>query len=152
MDDFIENNYYGYYEYAEENNNFTLVRKDENSSGLTFETDCCYTLEITENELTFTYNDRDGYKMKLKIKETISLKFNKSELNVLIRLLKEAGQEFSNHCCNEFEVEETEENKALLRDVMKDNEIILYDGKLIMHDDILFDYFAERLTKVLRNN
>jgi hypothetical protein len=51
----------------------------------------------------------------------MSKKLTRAELTLISKLLQEASEEFSNHGCNDCEVPNTEENKALLVDMIKAN-------------------------------
>lgn len=84
--------------------------------------------------------------------------FNKSELQALIRLLKEAEQEFSNHCCNDFFLDNTDENKKMMIEAMgEDDPEIISDinsskDELVANDACLMNYFINKLTKIAQKD
>ena len=64
------------------------------------------------------------------------------ELQVVGRLLRLAGEEFGNHGCNDFDLPDTPEAKALIADVG------LWGGddeSCCPGDDTLMEYFADRI-------
>ena len=75
---------------------------------------------------------------------------NKSEWKVLSDLLDMADQEFSNHGCNDYELENTPENRKIAEDaehyLMDDafKSIAISDdgNKIYPSDAILMGYFA----------
>lgn len=80
--------------------------------------------------------------------------FSKTELNILADLLDLAGDKFSNHGCNDFEIE----NNLLTRQIAQDfwrwetDEFVEYkDGETIcLSDSSLMKYFAEKINNHLK--
>lgn len=86
-----------------------------------------------------------------------------AELTAISELLKEASEEYSNHGCNDYQMANTEENKAMLIDVVKfagcDEEEQAEEikeitsckkKKLFIMDWLLMDYLADRCKEVAK--
>ena len=73
------------------------------------------------------------------------------EREALVRLLKAAADEFSTHGCNDFKLDNTDQNWALWCDVVADPEEINRRGrpspdkKLYLEDCLLMHYLAHRI-------
>lgn len=69
---------------------------------------------------------------------------SQNDLAVFLDLLEQAAERFGNDGCNDYELDDTPENRALLhRSLESDDELILHKGKLCANNSILFDYFVE---------
>ncbi len=75
---------------------------------------------------------------------------NTSEKKIVSKLLRLAAEKFSNHGCNDFRFDMTPENREIARaaQMYLDDEWVLVmesDGEIIARDDILMEYFSEKL-------
>ncbi len=75
----------------------------------------------------------------------------KAQCKILANLLEMAGTAFGGNICNDYEIENTPANRAIVEDAEKwnvsksgdtPNELNLYKGKILIMDWFLFDYFA----------
>lgn len=79
-----------------------------------------------------------------------TLSFTDTELGVLWRLLKMAGDDFSNHGCNDFDLPMTEESVALVNSIIERNndpleEQVAFNAhkpRLMFNNDRLMSHFA----------
>jgi hypothetical protein len=74
---------------------------------------------------------------------------SKTELEVLIRLLDLAGEEFATHTSNDFELLATDANKALVVQAEPDFEPNIVNGKIIISDTALMDFLTRRCEEEL---
>jgi hypothetical protein len=81
---------------------------------------------------------------------------NKNEIKIISQLLEEASRVFSNHGCNDFELENTDENWALIRECYIDNESLedfeclvrpAPNKPITFYDWWLMAYLAQKLSK-----
>lgn len=86
----------------------------------------------------------------------MSKKLTPAELTLIADFLKEASEEYSNHGCNDCEIPNTKENKAMLvnmikRDVDEEDQeeeieevMSCKKKKLFTFDWLVMDYLADR--------
>lgn len=83
------------------------------------------------------------------------------EYKILADLLETASDEFSNHGCNDYELDDTPENRDLLEaahwwnvnnDRSQPFEIVVYKGKLITSDYFLMDYFSHLFDELAKES
>lgn len=78
-----------------------------------------------------------------------------AELKLMADVLELAGDQFSNHGCNDFEIDDTPEHRAIVAEMHKDDpgfdiEDFLYHGKINAGDDSLMSHFADRCSALAR--
>jgi hypothetical protein len=71
------------------------------------------------------------------------------EREILVRLLDLAADEFANHGCNDFELDNTDANWALWQDALSDEEGLQRPKgpKIYAEDWILMRYLAHRIKR-----
>lgn len=97
-----------------------------------------------------------------------SKQFSETELKILIEVLEMASSEFSNHGCNDFPLDPTEENKEFLIKMIREtcDEVDIereinslnktsrtfFDKKecYFSYDWVLMSYFANRCKEMLK--
>ncbi len=78
--------------------------------------------------------------------------FTKAEIEVMRRLLELAFDKFSDHGCNDMELEDTPEMRAVVTGVLdEDEEVIIYEDKILTGDHRLMHYLAERCQEEIDN-
>lgn len=79
------------------------------------------------------------------------------EYKILANLLEMASDEFSNHGCNDYELDDTPENRALMDLALRWNapngpeeewETRTYQGKIITMDYFLMSYFSHLFKEI----
>jgi hypothetical protein len=78
---------------------------------------------------------------------------NNAELDIISRLLEMAGADFSNHICNDFSLENTQENRFVMMEYEKDNcpidpyPVMLSGDECIIYanNSALMSYMARRV-------
>lgn len=83
------------------------------------------------------------------------------ELKLIVDFLDVLGDKLGNAGCNDFELEDTPDNRALIakaalyndpKATEEDQEPMVYDGKLLTQDTLICGYLKSRITKVLEEN
>ena len=83
--------------------------------------------------------------------------FTKAELHLLDEMLDYASNEMSNAGCNDFELEDTPENREIVtkaeQAMMGDDfeGVSIYKGKILTNDNLLVDYLRDRIKWTLTN-
>ena len=75
---------------------------------------------------------------------------NKTELNLIIEFLNELSDRFGNDVCNDFELNDTPENRRLVKDAelycdMHERELSIHNNKITTTNFILVDYLKRKL-------
>jgi hypothetical protein len=79
---------------------------------------------------------------------------NPTMLKLASELLKMAADEFSNHGCNDFELDDTPENRELIINMQTEGgwddpkEVRVHDGKIFTTDWGLMRYLAKKLATI----
>ena len=86
--------------------------------------------------------------------------FNRAEYKIIAELLELAYQQFSNHGCNDFELERNDVNATIIaqaeradypdisEDDLRESLKCGDDQRIVTRDDFLMRYFSERCKKL----
>lgn len=80
----------------------------------------------------------------------------KTEIEVLLDLLDDYGNELSNRGCNDYTLEDTPANRKLMKAVIAasdypDDELSIYNGQIYTQDFKLLGYFENKLKLEMKN-
>ena len=82
---------------------------------------------------------------------------NKTQARIAAMMLDMAADTYSNHGCNDFGLERTDENEQFVRDMIAvsdypEDEVRLYKGELLVTDWCVMRYCAELLREAAKSS